>query len=65
MSLTPFDPQWVGAWWIGILAGMGGFLLVLLPIVGYPKRLPGKKLSQDEPVSFNCVLTGRAKIGAE
>lgn len=43
MSLTPFDPQWVGAWWIGILAGMGGFLIVLLPIVGYPKRLPGKK----------------------
>uniref|UniRef100_K1QEF8 Solute carrier organic anion transporter family member n=1 Tax=Magallana gigas TaxID=29159 RepID=K1QEF8_MAGGI len=51
VSLTPFDPQWVGAWWIGILAGMGGFLLVLLPIVGYPKRLPGYDELQKEKIS--------------
>ena len=41
LALSPLSPQWVGAWWVGILAGMGGFLLVLFPIAAYPKRLPG------------------------
>lgn len=40
VSLTPADPQWVGAWWIAPLIAMAGFLLVTIPIFGYPRRLP-------------------------
>ncbi|XP_033735056.1 solute carrier organic anion transporter family member 4A1-like isoform X2 [Pecten maximus] len=41
VPLTPADPQWVGAWWIGILVSFLSFLLIGLPILGYPKQLPG------------------------
>ncbi|KAL3873140.1 hypothetical protein ACJMK2_036294 [Sinanodonta woodiana] len=50
--LTPKDPQWVGAWWIGTLFGGAVFIFVALPFIGYPKRLPGykelKKLRKSE-----------------
>ncbi|KAJ8309212.1 hypothetical protein KUTeg_014086 [Tegillarca granosa] len=42
VPLTPDDPQWVGAWWIGILIALGGLFISAIPISGYPKRLPGK-----------------------
>nr|XP_022328749.1 solute carrier organic anion transporter family member 4A1-like [Crassostrea virginica] len=51
LALSPLSPQWVGAWWVGILAGMGGFLLVLFPIAAYPKRLPGYDELQKVKVS--------------
>ncbi|XP_070533238.1 solute carrier organic anion transporter family member 3A1-like [Ptychodera flava] len=37
-SLTPNDPRWVGAWWIGFL--FGGILLIFasIPLFGFPKR---------------------------
>lgn len=41
LSLDPSDPQWVGAWWIGVLVALLGLLLILFPICGYPKHLPG------------------------
>lgn len=40
VPLTPMDPQWVGAWWIGSLIALGGLLIVAIPICGYPRRLP-------------------------
>ncbi|KAK3592931.1 hypothetical protein CHS0354_011731 [Potamilus streckersoni] len=50
--LTPKDPQWVGAWWIGTLIGAAMFLFVAFPFIGYPKRLPGyeelRKLRKSE-----------------
>ncbi|XP_048259145.1 solute carrier organic anion transporter family member 4C1-like [Haliotis rufescens] len=41
IPLTPADPQWVGAWWIGVLVTFIAFLLVSIPFLGYPKKLPG------------------------
>lgn len=40
-ELTPENPLWVGAWWIGFLAGGAAALLIALPILGYPRQLPG------------------------
>ncbi|XP_012944388.1 solute carrier organic anion transporter family member 4A1 [Aplysia californica] len=40
-GLTPDSPQWVGAWWIGSAISCATLALVALPIVGYPRRLPG------------------------
>ncbi len=39
--LSPEDPQWVGAWWIGFLFTTIVAFLLALPILGFPKLLPG------------------------
>lgn len=40
-ELTPMDPAWVGAWWMGFVVTAIGFLLVTFPLFGYPTNLPG------------------------
>lgn len=40
-GMTTENPLWVGAWWIGFLAGGAAALLVAFPILGYPRQLPG------------------------
>ncbi|CBY38229.1 unnamed protein product [Oikopleura dioica] len=35
------NPQWVGAWWIGMLACGIGSILCSLPMFGFPKQFPG------------------------
>ncbi|XP_070295618.1 solute carrier organic anion transporter family member 4A1-like [Salvelinus sp. IW2-2015] len=42
-ELTPENPLWVGAWWIGFLAGGAAALVVAVPILGYPRQLPGSQ----------------------
>uniref|UniRef100_A0A087YCH9 Solute carrier organic anion transporter family member n=1 Tax=Poecilia formosa TaxID=48698 RepID=A0A087YCH9_POEFO len=42
-EMTPENPHWVGAWWIGFLAGGAAALLVAFPILGYPQQLPGSQ----------------------
>uniref|UniRef100_A0A665VN20 Solute carrier organic anion transporter family member n=1 Tax=Echeneis naucrates TaxID=173247 RepID=A0A665VN20_ECHNA len=42
-EMTPENPLWVGAWWIGFLAGGAAALLVAFPILGYPRQLPGSQ----------------------
>ncbi|KAL4655427.1 solute carrier organic anion transporter family member 4A1 [Arapaima gigas] len=42
-ELTPENPLWVGAWWIGFIAGGVAALLIALPILGYPRQLPGSQ----------------------
>ncbi|XP_054713438.1 solute carrier organic anion transporter family member 74D-like [Uloborus diversus] len=39
----PDDPRWIGAWWIGFI--VQGVLLFIcsLPIMFFPRRLPGKR----------------------
>lgn len=40
-EITPENPLWVGAWWVGFLAGGAAALLIAFPILGYPRQLPG------------------------
>ncbi|KAJ0064579.1 hypothetical protein NL108_010908, partial [Boleophthalmus pectinirostris] len=42
-DVTPDNPLWVGAWWIGFLGGGALALLVAIPILGYPRELPGSQ----------------------
>uniref|UniRef100_A0A3Q2XFL5 Solute carrier organic anion transporter family member n=1 Tax=Hippocampus comes TaxID=109280 RepID=A0A3Q2XFL5_HIPCM len=42
-EMTPENPLWVGAWWIGFLLGGAAALLVAFPILGYPRQLPGSQ----------------------
>src|SRR6218665_371688 len=41
IGLSPEDPRWVGAWWIGFLISGTLALLLALPLSGFPKSLPG------------------------
>ncbi|KAG8180415.1 hypothetical protein JTE90_022764 [Oedothorax gibbosus] len=45
----PNDPRWVGAWWIGFLLEGFLFLLVTIPIIMFPRNLPGFKMPVDNP----------------
>ncbi|XP_048860331.1 solute carrier organic anion transporter family member 4A1-like isoform X1 [Brienomyrus brachyistius] len=42
-ELTPENPLWVGAWWIGFILGGIAALVIALPILGYPRQLPGSQ----------------------
>ncbi|XP_074538548.1 solute carrier organic anion transporter family member 4A1 [Halichoeres trimaculatus] len=42
-EMTPENPLWVGAWWIGFLAGGAAALLIAFPILGFPRQLPGSQ----------------------
>ncbi|KAK3094161.1 hypothetical protein FSP39_024851 [Pinctada imbricata] len=45
------DPRWVGAWWFGFIITSIGFLLVAIPISGFPKALPNtEKYKPDQNV---------------
>nr|XP_033770634.1 solute carrier organic anion transporter family member 4A1 [Geotrypetes seraphini] len=42
-DLTPENPLWVGAWWIGFLGAGAAAVLISFPILGYPRTLPGSQ----------------------
>eukprot|EP00794_Sanderia_malayensis_P012244 gene12244-13505_t len=39
-NLTPTDSIWVGAWWMGFLVGTAMFLLISIPMLGFPQEFP-------------------------
>ncbi|XP_041654609.1 solute carrier organic anion transporter family member 4A1 isoform X2 [Cheilinus undulatus] len=50
-DLTPENPLWVGAWWVGFLAGGAAALIIAIPILGYPRQLPGSHALMSSRVS--------------
>ncbi|GFN86650.1 solute carrier organic anion transporter family member [Plakobranchus ocellatus] len=53
-SLTPSHPRWIGAWWLGYIVCGGLALLVALPLMWFPRRLPrrgDKKDNSDKEIN--------------
>lgn len=55
LNLTPEDPQWIGAWWLGYLAG--GSILVVISglILGFPRELPGARRIREQALKEGYV----------
>lgn len=47
ITITPKDPQWVGAWWLGYLIAGIVSLLAALPFWCLPKSLPRHRSKED------------------
>ncbi|XP_055958060.1 solute carrier organic anion transporter family member 4C1 [Patella vulgata] len=51
LSITPDDPRWVGAWWIGFLVAAILNLTVALPLFLFGKELPSAKHVRETRIS--------------
>ncbi|XP_033727827.1 solute carrier organic anion transporter family member 4C1-like isoform X2 [Pecten maximus] len=50
-NLTPGDPRWVGAWWVGFLVASLVMVSVAIPMAAYGVELPAAKKVRDTRVS--------------
>jgi len=50
INLTPKDPQWIGAWWIGYLITGALMFLVAVLILGFPRELPGSAEMREQAI---------------
>ena len=51
LTITPDSPVWVGAWWMGFLLSGSLAVLTSIPILAFPKYLPGTAALRAERVS--------------
>ncbi|XP_078598023.1 solute carrier organic anion transporter family member 4C1-like [Branchiostoma floridae x Branchiostoma japonicum] len=54
------DPRWLGAWWVGHVGCICLAWLLVLPIAGYPKELPGTAKIRTTKVSEAHASTVKA-----
>lgn len=38
-GLSPMDPRWIGAWWLGFIIFGGAALVIGIPLLFFPKSL--------------------------
>ncbi|XP_062608330.1 solute carrier organic anion transporter family member 4C1-like isoform X1 [Saccostrea cucullata] len=65
VSITPDDPRWVGAWWIGFAVASVLFLVVSVPIFGYGTELPTAQNVRETRVTETHMDNSTEKNGKE
>lgn len=48
VELSEYNPNWVGAWWLGFLICSGLYLIAALPLFFFPKSLMRNASAADE-----------------
>lgn len=41
--MTPLDPRWIGAWWLGFLVVGALNLFFAVLMLGFPREMPGAR----------------------
>ena len=57
-DVTPTDPRWIGAWWLGMILVSSTILLASLTMFAFPRRLPrrqrsGRRVPQQQQQQLN------------
>lgn len=53
ITISPRNPNWVGAWWIGFLIAATGILIASIPFWFYPKSMEKEKMTEKVFLKFN------------
>ncbi|KAM6158535.1 solute carrier organic anion transporter family member 2B1 [Rhynchocyon petersi] len=63
ISLTPKDPRWVGAWWLGFLISAGSVALAAIPYFFFPRELPKEKHELRFQTRIMSMIVSQASKG--
>ncbi|XP_053382888.1 solute carrier organic anion transporter family member 2A1-like [Mercenaria mercenaria] len=61
VDITPSDPRWIGAWWLGFLVFGACALFFSIPIMCFPRKLKSKSRLKDLELSKKIIKEAEKK----